>query len=383
MGDDLSNQGLQQVLDRLVRRAEQIQEGLGDGCVCPDRPFRPQVEQAETPERPLVPPSIPVPVPSVSPETARVAPARPFVFRFERFPAEIRDIIYEFYFADARRLLTEIAAVRVRQDQAGSETRIRRYIRSVPRERRRFIIDPRYQERKPIQWESIDNVQRERSAFTYELHAGNDALAKLANDPLALLRVSRDVRWEASEIFLQSFRFTHPRVLTSQDSLRTIHHGILAAESFLTDQPVNVRRHIRHIELDLGAGPPLRGDLTTDVEMGNNSLTSSMMANVRTGRNLWTNGLDRLDILSNIMRQMEFRRMTLNFIGRPPRWWALGVTVSGAPLYLPLKLTVQIRPFLFFLFNDSCCILTLHRTHEIQVKTAPNPSHPGLLICSI
>lgn len=364
------------MLDRLVRRAEQIQEGMGDGCVCADRP-------AETPERPLVPPPIPVPVPSVRPETPPVEPqpARPFVFRFESFPAEIRDIIYESYFADARRLLTEIASVRVRQDEAGSDTRIRRYIRSVPRERRRFILDPRYQERRPAQWEFIDNVQRERQAFTYELHAGNDALAELANDPLALLRVSRDVRQEASEIFLQSFRFTHPRVLMLQDSL--IHHGILAAESFLTDQPANVRRQIRHIELDLGAEPPLRGHPPTDIEIPNNSLTSPIMRNARTGENLWTNGLDRLDILSNIMRQMGFRRMTLNFIGTPPRWWELGVTVSGGPLSLSLKLTVQIRPFLFFLFNDSCCILTLHSTHEINFQTAPNPSHPGLLICSI
>lgn len=381
MGDDLSNRGLQQELDRLVRRAEQIQEGMGDGCVCADRP---QVGQAGTPERPLVPPPIPVPVPSVRPETPPVVPQplRPFVF--DNFPAEIRDIIYEFYFADARPLLNEIASVRVRQDQAGSETRIRRYIRSVPRERRRFILDPRYQERTPLQWGSIPNVLRERQAFTYELHAGNDALAELGNDPLALLRVSRDVRQEASEIFLQSFRFTHPRVLESQD--RAIHHGILAAESFLTDQPANVRRQIRHIELDLGAGPPLRRDPPIDVEMENNpgnSLTSPMMQSVRTGENIWTNGLDRLDILSNIMRPMEFRHMTLNFIGRPPGWWGLGVTVSEGPLYLPLKLTVQIRPFLFFLFNDSCCILKLHRTHEIHVQTGPNPSHPGLLICSI
>lgn len=323
LGDDLSDRGLQQALDRLVRHARQIQAAQGDACDCADRPLRPRIEESETPER-----LTPIPNPFVSQERDPVVPREgvPFVFSLSRFPPEVRNVIYEYYFTDSRRLLTEIAAVRVRLDQAGSETRIRRYLRNAPRERRRFVLDHRYQHRRPPKWDfNIPNVNREIAATTYEAYASDDALAELPSDPLALLRASREVRREASATFFQSLRFTHPRNFIRADDW--VHHGILAAEAFFTDQSAYVRRQVRHIELDLGASPPLRGGPTSDV--GNRSLTQPFMRNPPTDTNNWTNGLDRLDILSNILRQMDFRHLTLNFTGLPDRWWALGVTVSG------------------------------------------------------
>lgn len=349
LGDDLSDRGLQQALDRLLRHARQIQAAQGDACDCADRPLRPQVVDPESPERPYVPPPIPIRSPSVTPvrDPGVRLPRPPFVFSLFRFPAEIRNAIYEEYFADARRLLTEIAAVRVRQDDTGSETRIRRYLRNTPTEHRRFVLDHRYQHQRPIQWEAnVPNVNREIAAITYEAYAGDDALAELPSDPLALLRVSREVRSEAGATFFQSFQFTHPRNPIGDDWW--VHHGILAAEAFFTDRSVYFRSQFRNIEIDLGASAPLRRGPTSDPL--NVELTRFMMRNPRTNSTSnWTNGLDRLGILSNILRQMEFRRLTLNFTGAPPRWWQLGVTVSGGPLYLPPKLIMQIRLLLFFL----------------------------------
>lgn len=355
LGDDLSDRGLQQALDRLVRHARQIQAAHGDACDCADRPSRPLVDEVETPERPPVPPPIPIPSPSpiASPPRPPVVPPRraPFVFRFFEFPPEIRNEIYEYYLADARRLLTEIAAVRVRQDQEGSETRIRRYLRNAPREHRRFVLDHRYQHQRPMQWESgISNVNREIAAITYESNVGDDALAELPSDPLALLRVSREARYEAGGIFFSSFRFTHPRDPIEADEL--IHHGTLAAEAFFTDRSIYSRSQFTHIELDLGTSAPLPGGPTSDVYLGNRALTEDMMRSPPTrGSSLrnWTYGLDRLGILSNILRPMAFPHLTLNFTGTPPRWWALGVTVSGGPLSLPQKPIMQIPLFLFFL----------------------------------
>lgn len=320
LGDDMSDQGLQQALDRLVRHARQTQAAQGDACDCADRPPWPQIEESETPGR-LIPTPIHIPTPVVPEE-----PREPFVFSLSRFPPEVRNVIYEHYFADMRRLLTEIAAVRVRQDQAGSETRIRRYLRNAPREHRRFVLDHRYQHRRPSKWDQFNtNVAREMAAITYEAYASDGALAELPSDPLALLRVSREVRQEAGATFFQSFRFTHPRNRRGADDW--VHHGILAAETFFTDQPARVRRQVRHIELDLGASEPLRGGPTSDV--GNRSLERTMMPDPETDSNNWTNGLDRLDFLSDILRQMDFRHLTLNFTGQPGRWWEMGVTVSG------------------------------------------------------
>lgn len=324
LGDDLSDRGLKQALDRLVRHARQIQAATSDACDCADRPpYQPW--EPETPERP-VPPPIPPPSPSVSPAGSPAAPRPPFVFRLSGFPPEIRDMIYEHYLADARRLLSQIAAVRVRQDRAGTETRIRRYLRNTPVGRRRFILDHRYQHQRPIEWTAgVTTVNREIGAITYESRANDYALARLGSDPLALLRVSREVRYEASAIFFQSFRFTHPRNRIRWDDW--VHHGILAAETFFTVPSANLRRRMRHIELDLGAEPPVRGGPTSDV--GNSSLTRPMMRNPPTGDVNWTNGLDRLGILSNTLREMEFRHLTLNFTGQPSNWWGWGVTVSG------------------------------------------------------
>lgn len=220
----------------------------------------------------------------------------------------------------------------MRQDRAGSETRIRRYLRNAPnRERRRFVLDHRYQHQRPIQWETtITTVKRELAATTYEAHAGDDELAELPSDPLALLRVSREVLYEAGAIFFRSFSFTHPRNRLPPDD--AVHHGILAAEAFFTNRSANMLRQIRHIELDLGVRPRLRGGPTSDI--GNDSLTQGMMRDVRIGEFDWTNGLDRFGILSNILRQMEFRHLTLNFTGQPPRWWEEGVTVSGGKHFI-------------------------------------------------
>lgn len=246
LGDDLSDRGLRQALDRLLRHARQTQAAQGDACDCADRPLRPRVEEPETPERRHVATPVPSSSPVVSPESDPVVPRdrTPFVFNFFAYPAEIRDAIYELYFAEARRVLTEIAAVRVRQDREGSDTRIRRYLRNTPREHRRFVLDHRYQHDRPIEWESgVSTVQRERGAITYEVYAGDDALAELPSDPLALLRVSREVGYEAAGTFFQSFRFTHPRDRVLGVDIRgddivddSIHFGILAAEAFFTDR---------------------------------------------------------------------------------------------------------------------------------------------------
>lgn len=337
LGDDLSDRGLQQALDRLVRQARQIQAAQGDACDCADRPRRPRIEEPETPEStsPIpVPVPTPIPIPAVNQTQGPAArqPGVPFVFDFFNFPMEIRDMIYEQYFADVRRLLTEIAAVRVRQDPEGSETRIRRYLRDAPRERRRFVFDPRYQDERPNQWQSSFSTEtREMAAITYEASASDDALAELPSDSLALLRVSRDMRYEAGEIFFQHFRFTHPRDLVQADNY--IYHGIMAAEAFFTDRSANERRRFRQIEIDLGPSPPVRGGPAADIE--NTALTGRMMDSPQrteptshTPSN-WTNGLNRLGNLSNILRQMEFQHLTLNFTGQPVTWWERGVTVSG------------------------------------------------------
>ncbi|KAG6354057.1 hypothetical protein INS49_005028 [Diaporthe citri] len=347
LGDDTSNRGLQQALDRLVRHARQIQAAQGDACDCADRPRRPRVEETGTPERPPVTSPTPTPTPLESPVRDHVVrrDGAPFVFSIFLFPPEIRNSIYEFYFAEARRLLTVIAAVRVRQDEEGTETRIRRYLRNIPREHRRFVLDHRYQIQRPIQWEaSITTVQREMAAITYEAYAGDDELAELPNDPLALLRVSREVGYEAGAIFFQSFRFTHPRNRMGADDW--VHQGILAAETFFTDRSDNFRRQFRHIELDLGVEEPLREGPTSDAD--NRALDRFMMPSPGTGAGNWTNGVDRFGILSNILGQMEFRHLTLNFTGTPPRWWLMGVTDPRNPAP---NLSSPLEPWAVDLFN--------------------------------
>lgn len=79
LGDDLSDQGLQQALDRLVRHARQIQAAQSDACDCADRPPRPRIEELETPGRPI-PTPIHTPTPVVPQER------EPFVFSLSRFP---------------------------------------------------------------------------------------------------------------------------------------------------------------------------------------------------------------------------------------------------------------------------------------------------------
>lgn len=329
LGDDLSDRGLQQALDRVVRHARQVQ-AAGDACDCATRPRRPQTEEPESPERPVSTRS-PGSSPLVSnpnslvenhPREPVVRP--PFVFNLFRFPPEVRNVIYEHYFGDARRLLTTIAAVRVGNPQ-GSETRIRRYIRNTPRERRRRILDPRYERERPDEWEGmIPNSDREMAAITYEAYASDDELAQLPNDPLALLRVSRQARDEASATFFERFRFTNPWYYYDYPHVDSrVHHGILAAETFFTDQTANLRRQVRHIELDLGH------------ERSEQSFDRGFMQNEEPrAPNNWTNGIDRLGVLSNTLRQMDFQQLTLNFTGQPDNWWESGITVSGGNHFL-------------------------------------------------
>ncbi|KAI7778055.1 hypothetical protein LA080_002630 [Diaporthe eres] len=115
LGDDLSDRGLRQALDRLLRHARQTQAAQSDACDCADRPLRPRVEETGTSERPHVPTPVPSSSPVVRPESDPVVPRdrTPFVFNFFAHPPEIRNAIYEHYFAEARRVLTEIAAGRV------------------------------------------------------------------------------------------------------------------------------------------------------------------------------------------------------------------------------------------------------------------------------
>lgn len=349
LGDDLSDRGLQQALDRLVRHARQIQAAQGDACDCADRPHRPRVEDTETPILPpilptILPPPIPPPIPLVSPPVDPVEPREPITFF--GLPQEIRDAIYGYCFADSRPLLTEIAAVRVRQDDEGSETRIRRYLRNTPREDRRFVLDHRYQLERPMPFDLfVTNFQREIAAITFEANAEDHELAVLPSDPLALLRVSREMRYDAGTFFFERFRFTHPRYGLQIDD--RIHLGILAAETFFTNRSASFLEQFRGIELDLGMTAPLRP--TSDIDYP--QLGWYMMGDYRTGDYNWTNGIDRLGNLTNILGQMQFWDLALNFTGQPPNFWRRGVTVSGGSLFLPPKLMMQSHLCLFFLLG--------------------------------
>lgn len=305
LGNDLSDQGLQQALNRLVRHARQIQAAPCAACDCGDQP--PYVEPFSVVRR---------------------------AQSFFDLPPELRFEIYELLFGDRTqlRLLTDIAAVRVRQGREASDTRIRRNFVRNGRANRRHVFS--YQEwvdgRPPTYVDSLRPWEREVASITYETVADDAALAGLPQR-FALLRVSRLFNQDAGSFFYsRRFRFSHPReqnILPADDG---IYHGILAADAFFTNRSTLSREQISEIELDLTPGPALRHPPHSGLAPSSRAMDPPGSI----GEHNFMNGLDSLDNLSNTLRQMPFQHLRLNFSGRAPNWRRRRITVSSRILFV-------------------------------------------------
>lgn len=309
LGDDLSDQGLQQALSRLVRHARQLEAAQGDACDCADRP--PVVEEVPEPE--------------------------PRQVTFFSLPAEIRNEIYRLYFADAN-VLTEVSAVRMRQS-ADRDAMANRLARNFPQRRPgRHILDHMWDppESAPDDWEPDTTVwQREMAAITYEASADDRDLPRLPGERLGLLRANRDTRLEAGGYFFgQNFRFTLPRDDNFIRADEGIFHGINAADAFFTGRSPENLAQFTEIELDLS-----EARIGFERELHSFTMTGSA-PDRRYNR---VTGLNRLTSLSNTLRQMPFRHLRLAFADRPPRWYRRRLTVSGRSLF-PNHQTPNIYP---------------------------------------
>lgn len=320
LGNDLSDQGLQQALDRLVRQARQIQAAQGDACNCADQP------------------------PYVAPVRA-VRRGRGFF----GLPRHLRFAIYGFCFGDATRLLSEIASVRVRQGKEAEETRIVRNLSRTSKVNRRHVFDPQAnpEEGRPY-WDRVPRWERETAAITYEASLDDDALAELpyAGERLSLLCVSKRFREDAGHFFFaRNFRFTHPRDQNRISEDEGIFHGILAADAFFTNRSAYNRNQFTQIELDLTEATPDRGV--------DDPVYRSVVMEPSSNRPLnFVDGLDRLKNLSNTLRQMRFQDLKLNFGGVPHPWLRRKITVSG-PILLMLTIGFPLRNGLPFRHSTS------------------------------
>lgn len=304
LGNDLSDQGLRQALDRLVRQARQIQAAQGDACDCADQP-------------PYVPPA-------------------PRVVRRERgffgLPEHLRFAIYGFAFGDAARLFSEIASVRVRQGQNAEATRIVRNLSRTSRVNRRHVFDPRQntEGRRPYWDGNIPIWERETAAVTYEASLDDDALAALpyAGERLSLLCVSQRFREDAGQFFFaRNFRFTNPRNQNRIPEDEGIFHGILAADAFFTNRSAYNRNQFTQIELDLTEAIP-------DPRIEETQYRSFVMESSNDRPLNFVDGLDRLKNLSSTLRQMPFQDLKLTFGGIPHPWLRRNITVSGPILFM-------------------------------------------------
>lgn len=304
LGNDLSDQGLQQALNRLVRHARQIQAAQGDACDCVDQP------------------------PFVAPAARVVRRERGFF----GLPQHLRFAIYGFAFGDAARLLSEIESVRVRQGKEAKETRIVRNLARTRKVNRRHVFDPQQnpEGRHPYWNGNIPMWERETAAITYEASIDDDALAELpyAGERLSLLCVSKRFREDAGHFFFaRNFRFTQPRNENMIPEDEGIFHGILAADAFFTNRSTYNRNQFTQIELDLTEPTPDRG--VGDPEYRPVVMESSSNQSLN-----FVDGLDRLENLSNTLRQMPFQDLKLTFGGIPHPWLRRKITVSGPILFM-------------------------------------------------
>lgn len=373
LGDDLSDQGLRQALDRLVRQARQVQAAQGDGCGCADRP--PYVEPEPEPEA-LRSRNRPTQLPP-PPQFQRQRPT------FLGIPPEVRNLIYRLYFEDLDPLVNEIAAVRVRQGKNALDTRIVRNLTRTRREYRRHILDiHNYPERRAWIWLPYNEPwQREMAAITYEPSASDKALEQFPADRLGLLTVSRLVRAETVGLFFsQRFRFTHPR---EENMIRwdaNIHHGIMAAETFFTNRPQWFLDQFSEIELDLTVAPPARDPPPVGRPGGMEVMRAPADDRIRAGEYNWTDGLMNLPSLANILDRMPFQHLRLNFGGAAPRWREEHTTVSG-------RILVPNRGFaLFYRVKLLLILLRIQDCHWKLIKSAVLDANaldiPGPLLCS-
>lgn len=343
LGNDLSNEGLLNKLSGLVNQAREIQAAHGDACDCadqplyiewipePDRPdtLRPRPERP-SPERPpphgtgiRSPPHGPDPGPR---------PPRPYMSRGLRFfdlPPEVRRRIYWYCFEGLEPLRT-IAAVRFRQGE--QEVRNRLWRNWQPRNRRgRHVIDPVTfaDGERPFERDEVPIWLRETAAWTYESRAEDQEIRNIPANRLALMRVSRRFREEAGEIFFgENFHFRIPRKSNRIQADQGVFHSILAAEAFFSRREAT-QQQFRQLEFDLWrCSNPVTQDPGSNFEnavmLGDRPQMRGNQANL-----LWTDGLDRLERLSNQLRNMNFQHLRLNFRNRPPAWWVQRLTVSG------------------------------------------------------
>lgn len=173
--------------------------------------------------------------------------------------------------------------------------------------------------------------EREISAITYEPSAPDDELQSLPVERLALLRVSRAMNREASQMFYgQRFRFLEPREIIQVD--HGVYHGILALEAFFADRPTAASRNqFSEIELDLRpVQHPDRVDNEIDY-VGRNVTMREFGTNTRLN---WTDGLDRLPMVADILRPMPFQHLHLHFEDNAPWWYDFRITVSGQMFFI-------------------------------------------------
>lgn len=345
LGNDLSDEGLEQALARLVRHARQIEAAQGDACDCADQPpiedppiEDPTIEEPPIEDPPIEDPPIQVPPIEVSPIEVSPIEVPPIedppiedpeprrAVTFFSLPPEVRNEIYRLYFHEMEAVLCEISAVRMRQRRHEGDHPPNRLARSLPINR--TILDGMWAQPvdAPHDWRPQSALwQRQMAAITYEASTDDESLARFPGVRLGLLGVNRDLRQEAGSYFYnQNFRFTSPRDENIIGEDRDIFHGIMAADAFFRDRTPETRAQFTEIELDLGR-----------MRMGQlNTLRSFIMTEGSPDWTCnWTSGLNRLNSLSNNLRHMPFQRLRLGFNDRPRNWYSDRLTVSGRRLF--------------------------------------------------
>lgn len=303
LGNDLTDRGLQQALDRLVRHARQIEAAQGDACDCADQP---PLEPEPEPESEII-------------EVPRETGVLPF-------PPEIRNRIYEFYFEDLNEILPDISAVRFRLSADDDYNLRSRLFQRFPTGRpSRHILDhlcdpPPYADEN---WtHDIENWRREVAAITYEPTAMDEDLATLPGERLGLLRVSRETYREAGGLFYQQeFRFHRARDVNCVAPDHGVYHAIMAADAFFADRSAENMNMFSNITLNLDSVYLPQQDNSTD---------PFTRGRARVDRRLnASDGRDRLGSLAGRLRQMPFERLQLYSSERPLNWYDRRITVSG------------------------------------------------------
>lgn len=343
--DGFSNKGLLKKFSGLVRKARQIQATQGDGCVCADRPPYVGRIPAPTPQPPTPQPPTPQPPSLEQPSSGpgllawlpHGAPRRDGPLGFFDLPAEIRNMIYEYYF-EGLEPIRRIAAVRFRQGEQRVQTRLLRNYQPRNRPWRRRIDPARLTEDRPFTATGRDEVPiwiRETATFTYEPAASDEDLQRLADNRLGLVNTNnRQLSEEAGSVFYaQNFHFTLPREVNRIEADQGMYHSILAAEAFLRHRRWSWP-YIRALGFDLWqTWVPRNREEDFDGEIFEAYPEDSMPQEPQEGNWLqWTNGLGRLGRLVRTLNDLpNFQHLRLNFRNRAPPWYTRGIHVSGLP----------------------------------------------------